>query len=128
MTSLTVSGNVGPYQVDPANGRIFFTAVDEGRSIQVTATLKLPNETTVGHSQTSTVAFTTERDEAPIQIEQAVNESGMYAFLDPLSLNGAYTDRRPGLVWLFWTSTRAGAPDIYYETIAPRFTPVPPGN
>jgi len=128
VTSLTVSGNTGAYQVDPVNGRVFFTAADEARPVTITALLKAPNGSLVNYSQTSYVSFTTEREETPVTIEQAVNESGMYAFLDPFNLGGNYPDRRPGLIWLFWTSTRAGAPDIYFETIAPRFTPVPPGQ
>lgn len=128
VTSLTVSGHSGAYQVDPVNGRIFFTAVDEAKPVTINALLKAPNGNLLNYSQTSYVSFTTEREEAPVTIEQAVNESGMHAFLDPFNLGGGYPERRPGLIWLFWTSTRAGAPDIYFETIAPRFTPVPPGQ
>jgi hypothetical protein len=129
VTNLTVSGNTGAYQVDPVNGRVFFTAVDEAKQVTISGTLKAPNGSLINNfSQTSYVSFTVEREEAPVTIEQAVSESGVYAFLDPLNLGGNYPDRRPGLIWLFWTSTRAGAPDIYFETIAPRFTPVPPGQ
>ncbi len=128
VVSLTVNGNSGAYQVDPANGRVFFTAVDEAKPVRIQARLKLPNGNFLDYDRTSYVSFTTEREEAPVTIEQAVSESGMYAFLDPMNLAGNFSERRPGLIWLFWTSTRAGAPDIYFETIAPRFTPVPPGQ
>jgi len=128
VTNLTVTGNTGAYQVDPVNGRVFFTSVDEARQVTINGTLKAPNGSLIPYNQASYVSFVTEREEAPVTIEQAVSESGLYSFIDPFNSAGNYTERRPGLIWLFWTSTRAGAPDIYFETIAPRFTPVPPGQ
>ncbi len=121
--NIQVTGNVGPYQVDPAQARVYFTSADEGSTVTVNYTgVDDAGAAVTGLSQTGTVAFVTERSEEPILIEQAVNESGMVPFLDPFTY---FTDRRPGMVWLFWTSTRAGSPDLYFETIAPNWTPVP---
>jgi len=128
VTNVNVTGNLGAYQVDPSTGRIYFTSADENNTVRISATLVLPDKSTTLYQVDSLVTFCVEREESPILIEQAINESGVYSFLDPFDPNGAYNTRRPGLIWLFWTSTRAGSPDIYFETIAPRFTPVPPGN
>ena len=58
-------------------------------------------------------------------VEQASNESSVAPFLDPFDPAKGSTDRRPGLIWMFWSSTRGGNPDIYMQTIAPHFGPVP---
>lgn len=74
-----------------------------------------------------------------VPMNTVVNESGVSAFLDPLAYlntasntpssynpanppSGSNVPPLPHNVWLFWTSTRNGAPDLYYETINPRFT------
>ncbi len=129
VTAFTVTGMAATptsfYQVDPANGRAYFTSENENRTVQVTYTGV--DETTglpiVGIQVEAQVTMILERDESPLAIEQALNESQVTAFYDPFDDPDA-ADRRPGLIWLFWTSTRAGTPDLYYETIAPRFTPV----
>jgi hypothetical protein len=112
---LTVSGSSGPYQVDAANGRIYFTDVDEYRNVTVNGVVYQ-------------VSFVAERKESPILVEQPVNEAGLAAFLDPLDIGGQIGARRPGLIWLLWSSTRSGSPDVYFETIAPRFSLLPAGN
>jgi hypothetical protein len=118
-----VTGNVGPYQLDPANGRVYFTAADEDNAVTITYT---GTNAANGAPQTapttlsSPVSMVLEQGEAPILIDQAVNESNLSAFLDPFDYANS---GRPSLFWLFYTSTRAGAPDIYMQTIAPRFAP-----
>ena len=75
----------------------------------------------------SRVAPTFELLEEAVPIEQAGNESGMTLALDPLSAAfNRFDFRRPALYWMFWTSTRSGAPDVFFQTVAPRFTPRPP--
>jgi hypothetical protein len=113
------------YQVDPANGRVYFTAENENMTVSVTYTGvdEATGNPTGPITYEAPVAMIGERAEVPVPIEQAVNESQLYSFIDPLdSLSDA--NRRPGLVWMFYTSTRAGGPDIYFQTIAPRLTPV----
>ncbi|MBV9850210.1 MAG: hypothetical protein JO250_11095, partial [Armatimonadetes bacterium] len=66
-----------------------------------------------------------------VPIRTIRNESAATAFLDPLAyLNGqaAGATLYPHNIWLFWTSTRAGTSDIFYETINPRFSPVIPSS
>lgn len=131
VASLTVSGNSGPYQVDPANGRVYFTRLDEGSNVQVNY---VGSEPATGNALPAlniagTVAMVEETKEAAIRIEQAVNEVNATAFLDPF--DPSTTDlrlRRPTLIWLFWTSSRAGSNDIYMQTVAPKFAPQPLGR
>jgi hypothetical protein len=120
---------VGPYQVDAANGRIYFQSEFEGGAVIVRHTAIDDNGNlilnTAGNDaevfpNTVTISYVHERTQEPVPIETAVNESGLTAFLDPFSYAA---DRRPPLVWLFWTSTRGGVSDIYFETIAPQWTP-----
>lgn len=129
LTNLQVVGATGFYQVDPAGGRVYFTDVDENRSLTVNYTgidpstgAQLP-----GLSVSAPVGLVPEREEVPLPIDQAVNETQLTAFLDPFD-PAPVAQRRPGLIWMFYTSTRAGGPDLYFQTIAPRFTPLPSGR
>lgn len=122
---LIVTGATSFYQVDPANGRVYFTDRDENRSvtIQYTALDEATGQPfNPGPAQSYTVGLLTEKPEAPIGIEQAVNETQMWTSLD--DWDAPSTGRNPGLIWMFWSSTRAGTPDLMFQTIAPRFTPV----
>lgn len=55
-----------------------------------------------------------------------VNEGSIFAFADPVMLDSgpparfrkAYSSK----IWLFWTSTRAGSSDLFWETVCPEFT------
>ncbi|HWD39680.1 MAG TPA: hypothetical protein VG944_12585, partial [Fimbriimonas sp.] len=126
--SFKVTGNAGPYQIDAANGRVYFTAVDEDRLVQVTYTGLNETDKSLlpGLVVAGTVSFVLEQNESPVVIDQAVNESNLSAFLDPFTFPSSNTVRneRPPLFWLFYTSTRAGGPDVYFQTIAPRLAPV----
>ncbi|MCC7434740.1 MAG: PQQ-binding-like beta-propeller repeat protein [Methanoregulaceae archaeon] len=132
LVGLTVTGATSYYQVDPANGRLYFTDADENRTITVTYTgfndagvpVAYPNPSYPNTSYRT--GLLSERNEAPIPVDQAVNESQLATFLDPFE--GTLANRRPGLMWLFWTSTRGGSPDVYFQTLAPRFTPRARGN
>jgi hypothetical protein len=129
---LQVGGMLGSYyQVDPALGRIYFQAEDEDNP-NLTVSYRGVDENGVPYNSVIgplnlTVRLLFETDEAAVPIEQPVNETGLAMALDPFPI-GPNQPRRPGLVWLFWTSTRGGAPDLYYQTVAPRFTPRPPGR
>lgn len=126
VTSIQVVGATSFYQVDPAAGKVYFTDADEARNVTVNYTglneadgTPLPGTISVA----ATVQLKAERLEAPVPIEQAVNESQMSLFLDPFdNINPA--SRRPGLVWMAWTSTRTSGPDLFLQSIAPRFSPV----
>lgn len=130
--NLSVSGNTGPYEVDPANGRVYFTRADEGhvvtiqyQGVDITTGTGLRGTLSVQ----AQVGMVLEKSEAQIPIEQAVNESNVAAFLDPFDVQSSDMNRRrPPLVWLFWTSSRSGSPDLYFESVATRMAPVPLGG
>ncbi len=136
--SITVNGLAAGdfFQVDPAKGRVYFDKSAEDKIITITYTgvnskgQAILNPAT--NSQfviTAPVALVVERDEAAVPIDQASNESSIAPFLDPYDpAPNALSNRRPGLIWMFWSSTRAGNADIYMQTLAPRFTPVIGGH
>jgi hypothetical protein len=127
LVGLTVTGATSYYQVDPANGRLYFTNADENRVVNVAFTgLDDAGNAVVYAAADYTIGLLTERTEAPIPIDQAANETQLATYMDPFE--GTLANRRPSLFWLFWSSSRVGSPDIYFETLAPRFTPQPRGN
>ena len=122
---IQVTGAIGPYQVDPANGRVYFTAADEDNDL-ISITYTGVNDSTGAPVNGIVVngvvvALVLEQAEQLIPIEGAANETGLTAFLDPFSY---LNQRRPPLMWLFWSSTRTGVPDLYFQTLAPQFAPV----
>lgn len=107
----------GPVQVDPSNGRVYFQKADEGS----TFTFAYTDPQGIAHTnEVVTVGLVVERNEQPVPVDQAVNESALTPFLDPFDAVPA----RPGLIWMFYVSTRTGGPDVYFQTMAPRFTPI----
>ena len=136
ITAMNVAGMANTassyYQLDPANGRVYFTSENENRTVTVTYTGvdEATGNPIPGLVEELPVALIGEQSETPILIEQAVNEDQLFSFIDLVSSPSAPSniqDRRPNLVWMVYTSTRAGGPDIYIQTIAPRFTPVATG-
>lgn len=123
------------YQVDPAHGRVYFSRGMEDRTVTIQYTgvdgagqpIFGPGGNPI--TVTTTVDLLTEREEAQMTLDQASNESALSMFLDPFDpAANNLNDRRPGLIWFFWSSTRAGNPDIYFQTLAPKFTPVVGGR
>jgi hypothetical protein len=121
------------YEVDPANGKIYFQDIDEGVPVKITyqaadpksgALLSSNNSPGTPFVEFGSPAMIPETSENPILINQAVNEQGLDTFLDPFSYAN---QRRPPLMWLFWSSTRNGVPDIYFETLSPMLIPRPVG-
>jgi hypothetical protein len=115
----------GPfYQADPGNGRIFFTLPDEGNEVEVTYQYRDNNGVLQTDVVTAFVDWQTEMAEQPVPIEQAIDEGSLYAFADTFDPSPVSGELRPPLVWVFFTSTRGGTPDVYYVTVAPRIEPV----
>lgn len=131
LTNMTVTTS-GPspafYQVDPAKGKLYFDLEQEDATITVTYAgvdeNGNPYPSLVNYS--ATCGMIEEYSEFAIPIEQAVNESAVSLALDPM--NNVFNQqnfRRPGLMWMLWSSTRSGGSDLYFQTMAPRFDPVP---
>jgi hypothetical protein len=124
---LTPTGwqNVNAFQADPVNGRIYISSFYEGQTVRVFhATMDEQGGVYPPDNANPTIATIGIVDEvagAPVPIETAVNESNLTTILDPLTSMGSYT--RPPLLWMFWSSTRGGVPDVYFQSIAPRWYP-----
>ena len=123
---LTVNGATSFFQVDPANGRIYFTDADEARTVNIayTGVDQATGQAVAVPAADYRIGLVTERAEAPVAIEQAVNETQLWTSLDmydPAPSTGQFI---PKLIWMFWASTRGGTPDLFFQTIAPRFTPL----
>ncbi|MCS6777980.1 MAG: hypothetical protein RMJ43_06575 [Chloroherpetonaceae bacterium] len=130
IANLTVTGNIGPVEVDWVRGRLYFTDIDEGSLITVSYLYQGPNGPAASGPLTYRVSWCDEisatginpaqlftdftTPEAPVPTDTAVNEGQVAAFKDP------FNDK----LWVFWTSTRAGTTDLYYQTIAPLLYPV----
>ncbi len=125
--NLILSGSTranSAYELDPANGRIYFTGLDEDNTINVRYTALKEDNTTTFVNVTLKVGLVSESSEVQIPIDGTVTESDLTAFLDPYSFLAA-SSRRPPLIWLFWSSSRAGTPNVFFETISPQWSPVP---
>lgn len=121
-----VEGNRGPYTIDPARGRVFFTEQDEGNRVNISFT------TASGQAVGARAYWVTwqpeqppgEPQEFPVPMKIKVNEGYVWAFKDPFSYLPPDDPRAPLLgnnnIWLFWTSSRGGNSDIYYMTLSPR--------
>ena len=128
VAALTVSGNTGFFQVDPVRGRVYFTSQDEARTVTIAYTgVNAAGEAVNVGSAAYPVVLRTERDEAPVPIDEAYNESQMHLALDAFD-PAAIADRRPGVIWMFWRSNRFGVSDLFFQTIAPKLSPTPAGR
>lgn len=105
--------NPAPAGVNSASGPNqnyqYFTVGDEGNTITAGAGANLV---------TFVPTIVVENAEQALPIDKPGNETQVWSFLDPFDPQ-PYGSRRPPLVWNFWTSSRHGASDIYFETIAP---------
>lgn len=116
---VTLINALGPCEISWDGKKVFFTAVDERYpgmpGYQGAAQVRYtPN----GASRPITVSFDTltwdeELSETALPTRQSVNEGQISAFADPNVV--------PSKVWVFWSSTRAGQSDLYYQTISPNF-------
>lgn len=114
--AVTVTGNNFSYQVDPVGGRIFFDKRDENRivRIRVGSTIDI----------TRPVSIVGESSEEFVPIESALNEANFSLFMDPV---GDLGERRE-LIWMLWSSSRNGAPNLFMQTMARKLTPHGTGN
>lgn len=148
----SVAGNIGPYEVDWARGRIYFTEVDEGRQVTVNYTYGRDRSgpilsgnliyrvawgdeiTPIGRgvpangANLNAVRVSLADETTPevlMPTDTNVNEGQVTAFKDPLN------DK----LWVFWASSRAndvrpgssvrsGTTDLYYHALSPQFYPV----
>ncbi|MCU0317092.1 MAG: PQQ-like beta-propeller repeat protein [Fimbriimonadaceae bacterium] len=121
------------YQIDPVNRRVYFSSEMEDRIVTVRfAAVDAAGTAVPGlvNLNGATVRILDEVREEAVPIEQVGNESDLSLALDPYGSfnNSSLTLRRPPLLWLFWTSTRSGATDVFFQTLAPLTAPLPPNR
>jgi hypothetical protein len=130
-TGITVNGlPAGTFvEIDPVNGRLYVTDTAEfadSVTVQYVSVDPVTGNPGPAISGTYAIGVVPESGEAPVPMTNAQNESSMVTILDPINPAPASTSvLRPGLVWMFWTSTRNGFPDVYFQTLAPRFSAQP---
>jgi len=136
VVNLTVTGANTPFQIEPSTGRIYFMSEMEDRTVDVSYLADDESGRPIGVLNISArVGLLTENTETVVPMSNPANESALALALDPISgrnpLTGfnyggvAANERRPGLLWMFWSSTRGGGSDVYFQTIAPNFGTVP---
>lgn len=131
--NVTITGALGPWEVDRTGTKIYFSEVDEryrsalftGTPLQVgySYTDASGNAQTVNR-QILDVTWMTELPEQSLgfSMDVNVNEGSIYAFADPQpQLSGTSASVRSSKIWVFWTSTRGGNSDLYWETLSPNF-------
>ena len=121
IASVNVAGNTGPYEVDWLRNRIYFTEIDEGREITVNYLstsgqisglryrVGWGDEISAGSGSGDPTTAETFMLTGP-----SINEGQVNAFRD------IFTDK----LWVFWSSTRTGSADLFYQTLAPQFYPL----
>lgn len=118
------------FQIDPARQRLYLMTEHIGSQVAVSYVGRDVNGNTQNVQVTLPVRLVEEMPEQAIPIEQVGNESNLALALSPLNAawNSPGAQRAPGLIWMFWSSTRAGAEDVYFQSWAPRLVPLPPGR
>lgn len=138
-----VQGNLGPWEVERSGKRIYFSGVDERyRSLfkcdtpaAVQAALGAgPGPITIKYTniydeeQTVEVPDVFWLNELPEQslfgfaTGTNINEGSIWAFADPEPTGGTLQPIPSSKIWVFWTSTRRGTSDLFWETFCPDFS------
>ena len=135
IANLKVTGNAGAYEVDWVRGRVYFTEVDEGKPITVqyvTAQGGLSGVLNYRVAWGDEISATAQPSDAGnpyvdhttpetiMPTDSVVNEGQVTAFQIPSQYR--LSSQGPEL-WVFWTSSRAGTSDLFYQTIRPRLYP-----
>lgn len=123
-----INGTV--FQVDPVNAALYTNVENLDTTVQVTYTAVDENGQSFNYTVTGTVGLVGESSETKIPMEQGLNESAVSLAVDPMlpPFNNPFNLRRPGLIWMVWTSQRAGTPDVFMQSVAPKFIAEPGGN
>jgi len=130
-----VANALGPWEVDRTGTKIYLSEVDERYQSAFFAGpspsgLHLHYKYTQGNAMQTAdknvtdVTWMTELPEQSLgfTMDANVNEGSIYAFADPQpQLSGTSVGVRSSKIWVFWTSTRGGNSDLFWETLSPNF-------
>jgi hypothetical protein len=121
----TQPGNqlVMPVEVDWTKKRLYFSTLDSIDTDPATGQI-YPKQVRITHTNLSGAAA--EEIRYVTLAEEDMGQSGKtFGNLTSLMINegqvSAFKDPLENKVWVFWTSTRSGNADVYYETISPTF-------
>lgn len=124
--NLSITGlSTNLVQVDPVGGKVYFPASEEGAFVTINYTgVDANGQALLGQSIQTRVRLVIERGEELIPIEQVGQEGDFTMTLDRVQTNNVSTQlRKPSMLWMMWSSTRAGAQDVYMQTMAPKTAP-----
>ena len=138
VANINISGSLGPWEVDKTGTKIFFTEVDERyRSLltsgsktvlgsgpgDITISYKVSSDSAVQHINADDIYWIEELPEQSLLKDGNVNEGSIWAFADPVysTNSGTLQAADSSKIWVFWTSTRGGTSDLFWETVSPNF-------
>lgn len=126
------ASNIGGYEFDWARGRVYFTQADEGKTVTVRyipagSITPVEERLTIRMIDEGSLAGNRTQFETQVPFDLPTNE--LYLWAMPNSYQVPYTASPPlnqfaaqnEAVFLFWSSTRNGTPDIYAAAMQPRF-------
>ena len=139
---LSVNTPRGPWEVDRTGTKVYFSEVDERYRSMITPgssgnsgylgtpppDMTIQYDDAKGNPQQKTlydVSWITELPEQSLfgfAADANVNEGSIYAFADPQPTESGTSVRlMSSKIWVFWTSTRGGNSDLFWETLSPNF-------
>ena len=129
-----VSGNVGAWEVDRTGTKVFFTLRDERYQSLMNTPLGYAGPITIKYKDADgkgvtwprtgddpDISWIPELSEQSFATEGNVNEGSIYAFADFDPTAGTKSPLPSSKIWVFWTSTRGGTSDLFWQTISPGF-------
>lgn len=128
--AFTFSG-AGAVQIEPSTGKVFFPATADGQTVTINYRGSEGGRDLGNITVNLVVSVIPEADDAILALNRSANETGLVLALDPQGggfNNQTGASRRPNLLWSFWTSTRDGASDVYFQTLAPKWGSVLGGS
>ena len=120
---------VGPWEIDGSKTKVYITSIGGAPS---SAVIHYEYKDSNGNVHPDTVdgagyGWIPELKEQSLlgfAADGNVNEGSIYAFADPVEVqdvSGTFRPARSSKIWLFWTSTRSGTTDLFWETFSPDF-------
>lgn len=110
-----------PVEIDWVKNSLYFSSADEGNKVKITYTDVNDEEVEMYGTVELIEELSPSKEGSTFGnlTQLMVNEGQISAFKDRVEdASGNILEDR---IWAFWTSTRSGNTDIFYETISPRF-------
>lgn len=131
VTLVQVTGSSTSYQIEPSTGKLYFSAPMNGQNITVRYRAVDTTGRDLGVFQIDAiVGLIQEFGETELALSESASETSFSLMLDAIRATGNVNsnNRRPNLIWMFWNSSRGGGSDVYFQTIAPKWSSVLAGQ